>query len=184
MNNYLKEVELSEEQKALYDLMENTRKNIFITGKAGTGKSYLLKYFKEHTKKDVLYTAPTGIAAINVGAVTIHSAFGFDNLKDGVKFFRLSREKIDILRNLEVLIIDEISMVRVDVLEQDDKIFQFYNYTDKPFGGKQVIMFGDIFQLPPIVKTKEEKICFSDKYGDVYFLIQMFIVMEVLRLKN
>ena len=85
MNNYLKEVELSEEQKALYDLMENTRKNIFITGKAGTGKSYLLKYFKEHTKKDVLYTAPTGIAAINVGAVTIHSAFGFDNLKDGVK---------------------------------------------------------------------------------------------------
>lgn len=169
MKNCIKEIELSEEQKDLYDLMENTEKNIFITGKAGTGKSYLLKYFKEHTKKDVLYTAPTGIAAINIGAVTIHSAFGFDNLKDGTKFFRLSQEKIAILRNLEVLIIDEISMVRVDVLEQVNKILQFYNRTDKPFGGKQVIVFGDIFQLPPIVKTKEEKICFSDKYGDVYF---------------
>lgn len=169
MNNYIKGIELSEEQKSLYDLMENTRLNIFITGKAGTGKSYLLKYFKEHTKKDVLYTAPTGIAAINIGAVTIHSAFGFDNLKDGAKFFRLSRDKIDILRNLEVLIIDEISMVRVDILEQINKILQFYNCTDKPFGGKQVIVFGDIFQLPPVVKTKEEQACFSDKYGDVYF---------------
>lgn len=169
MNNYIKEIELSEEQKALYDLMENTRKNIFITGKAGTGKSYLLKYFKEHTKKDVLYTAPTGIAAINIGAVTIHSAFGFDNLKDGTKYFKLSYEKIDILKNLEVLIIDEISMVRVDVLEQINKILQFYNCTDKPFGGKQVIVFGDIFQLPPIVKTREEQTCFFDKYGGVYF---------------
>lgn len=169
MNNYIKEIELSEEQKALYDLMENTRNNMFITGKAGTGKSYLLKYFKEHTKKNVLYTAPTGIAAINIGAVTIHSAFGFDNLKDGTKYFRLSLEKIDILRNLEVLIIDEISMVRVDVLEQVDKILQFYNRTNKPFGGKQVIVFGDIFQLPPIVKTREEQTCFLEKYGDVYF---------------
>lgn len=169
MNNYIKEIELSEEQKALYDLMENTRNNMFITGKAGTGKSYLLKYFKEHTKKNVLYTAPTGIAAINIGAVTIHSAFGFDNLKDGTKYFRLSLEKIDILRNLEVLIIDEISMVRVDVLEQVDKILQFYNRTNKPFGGKQVIVFGDIFQLPPIVKTREEQTCFFEKYGDVYF---------------
>ena len=169
MYNYIKEIELSEEQKALYDLMENTRNNMFITGKAGTGKSYLLKYFKEHTKKNVLYTAPTGIAAINIGAVTIHSAFGFDNLKDGTKYFRLSLEKVDILRNLEVLIIDEISMVRVDVLEQIDKILQFYNRTNKPFGGKQVIVFGDIFQLPPIVKTREEQTCFLEKYGDVYF---------------
>lgn len=107
----------------------------------GTGKSYLLKCFKEHTNKDVLYTAPTGIAAINIGVVTIHSAFGFDNLKDGTKYFKLSYEKIDILRNLEVLIIDEILMVRVDVLEQINKILQFYNCTDKPFGGKQVIVF-------------------------------------------
>ena len=122
MNNYEVDIKLSEEQKNLYDLMENTRKNLFITGKAGTGKSYLLKYFKEHTKKNVLYTSPTGIAAINIGAVTIHSAFGFDNLKDGVNHFKLSFEKIDILRKLELLIIDEISMVRVDVLEQINKI--------------------------------------------------------------
>ena len=173
MNMYVKQIELSEEQKALYDLMESTRKNLFITGKAGTGKSYLLKYFKEHTKKNVLYTAPTGIAAINIGAVTIHSAFGggkdSSNLKDGAKFFRLFDDKINILRNLEVLVIDEISMVRVDILEQIDKILKFYNCTDKPFGGKQVIVFGDIFQLPPVVKTREEQNCFSDKYGDVYF---------------
>ena len=169
MNSDLKEIKLSEEQKALYDLMENTKDNIFITGKAGTGKSFLLRYFKENTKKNVLYTAPTGIAAINIGAVTIHSAFGFDNLKDGTKFFRLSFEKAEILKNLEVLIIDEISMVRVDVLEQIDKILKFYNRTDKPFGGKQVIMFGDIFQLPPVVQTRAEKACFTDKYNDVYF---------------
>lgn len=169
MSNCIKGIELSEEQRNLYDLMENTRKNIFITGKAGTGKSYLLKYFKEHTNKNVLYTAPTGIAAINIGGVTIHSAFGFDNLKDGTNFFKLSPEKIDILRNLEVLIIDEISMVRVDVLEQINKILQYYNRTINPFGGKQVIAFGDIFQLPPIVKSREEQTCFFDKYGDVYF---------------
>ena len=169
MNNFVNEMKLSEEQKALFDLMENTRKNIFITGKAGTGKSYLLKYFKDHTKKDVLYTAPTGIAAINIEAVTIHSAFGFDNLKDGTNYFKLSYEKIDILKNLEVLIIDEISMVRVDTLEQINKILQFYNNTSNPFGGKQVIIFGDIFQLPPIVKTREEQTCFFDKYGGVYF---------------
>ena len=169
MNNYINEIILSDEQMALYDLMENTKKNLFITGKAGTGKSYLLKYFKEHTKKDVLYTAPTGIAAINIGAVTIHSAFGFDNLKEGAKYFKLSDDKIEILRNLEALIIDEISMVRVDVLEQIDKILQFYNRTNKPFGGKQVIVIGDIFQLPPVVKTREEQACFIDKYGDVYF---------------
>ena len=162
-------IELSEEQKYLFNLMENTKQNLFITGKAGTGKSYLLKYFKEHTTKNVLYTAPTGIAAVNIGAVTLHSAFGFDNLKDGAKYYKLSREKIEILRNLEVLVIDEISMVRVDVLEQVNKILQFYNYNKKPFGGKQIIVFGDIFQLPPVVKTKEEQACFSDKYGDVYF---------------
>lgn len=162
-------IELSEEQKYLYDLMENTNQNLFITGKAGTGKSYLLKYFKEHTNKKVLYTAPTGISAINIGAVTLHSAFGFDNLKEGTKYFKLPQLKTEILRNLEVLVIDEISMVRVDILEQVDQILQFYNYNKMPFGGKQIIVFGDIFQLPPVVKTREERACFNDKYGDIYF---------------
>lgn len=169
MSNYIVEIKLSEEQKALYDLIENTRNNVFITGKAGTGKSYLLRYFKEHTKKEVLYVAPTGIAALNVGGVTIHSAFGFDNLKDGVNYFKLNNGKVEILRNMETLVIDEISMVRVDILEQIDKILQYYNRTNKPFGGKQVIFFGDIFQLPPVVTTREEEACFVDKYGDVYF---------------
>lgn len=162
-------IELSEEQKSLYDLMENTNQNLFITGKAGTGKSYLLRYFKEHTKKNVLYAAPTGISAINIGAVTLHSAFGFDNLKEGSKYFKLSQVKSEILRSLDVLVIDEISMVRVDTLEQVDKVLKFYNYNTKPFGGKQIIIFGDIFQLPPVITTKEEKACFYDKYGDIYF---------------
>ena len=159
---------LSNEQKRIFDLMENTKQNLFITGKAGSGKSYLLNYFRTFTKKNALYTAPTGMAALNIDGVTLHSAFGFDNLKDE-HYIKISENQTWLLKKLDTLVIDEVSMVRVDMFEQIDKILKKANNNSAPFGGKQVIIFGDIFQLPPIVATKEEKEYFYNKYGNSFF---------------
>lgn len=161
------EIKLSDEQKAIYDIMENSNNNMFITGKAGTGKSYLLKFFRKNTKKNTLYTAPTGIAALNIAGVTLHSAFGFRNLIEENEI-RLTTNQRELFKNLDTLIIDEISMVRVDILQQVDKILRIANKNTKPFGGKQVILFGDLFQLPPIA-DKETTQYLTNKYGNVFF---------------
>ncbi len=159
--------DINQEKKKLFNIMNNSNRNLFITGKAGTGKSYLLKYFRKHTKKNVLYTAPTGIAALNINGVTLHSVFGFDNLKDEA-IIKLSSNKKQMLKKIDTLIIDEISMVRVDVFNQIDKILKYVCDNNRPFGGKQVILFGDLFQLPPVVKTDEKK-GLEDKFGGVFF---------------
>lgn len=161
------EIKLSDEQKAVYDIMENTTNNMFITGKAGTGKSYLLRFFRRHTKKNTLYTAPTGIAALNIEGVTLHSVFGFNNLNEGYEI-KLSINQIELFKKLDTLIIDEISMVRVDVLQQIDKILRIANKNTMPFGGKQVILFGDLFQLPPIA-DREAAQYLTNKYGNIFF---------------
>lgn len=127
--------DLNVEKKEIYDLMENTNKNLFITGKAGTGKSYLLKYFRNKTKKKVLYTAPTGISALNINGVTLHSTFGFKNLVDD-NIIQLSQNKIELFRSIDTLVIDEISMVRVDVFNQINLILKKVNNNNLPFGGK------------------------------------------------
>lgn len=159
--------ELNEEKSEIYRLMDKTNKNLFITGKAGTGKSYLLKFFRKKTKKKVLYCAPTGIAALNISGVTLHSAFGWNNLIDDSEI-RLSSNRISLLKSIDTLVIDEISMVRVDVFNQIDKILKAANRNELPFGGKQIILFGDLFQLPPVAK-KEESEFFTDKYGGIFF---------------
>ena len=162
-----KSIELSEEQNKVFELMENTNENLFITGKAGTGKSYLLKYFRSKTEKKVLYCAPTGIAALNIDGVTLHSAFGFNNLMEDSDI-KLSANMFSLLKSIDAIVIDEISMVRVDVFNQVDKILKLVNKSDLPFGGKQMILFGDLFQLPPVAK-REETEYFADKYGGVFF---------------
>ena len=159
--------DLNEEKKEIYNLMENTSDNLLITGKAGTGKSYLLKFFKEHTKKRVLYTAPTGISALNINGVTIHSAFRYNNLVEGNPI-KLSDNDRVLLRNIDTLVIDEVSMVRVDVLNRIDEILQDVNNNSFPFGKKQILLFGDLFQLPPVAKPQEVSY-FNDKYGGIYF---------------
>ena len=141
------------------DMVNNTNRSIFLTGKAGSGKSTLLKYICETTKKKFITLAPTGIAAVNVGGMTMHSFFKMPlkpllpddpdyspkRIRDTLKY---SKEKIKIIKNLELIIIDEISMVRADMIDFMDKVLRFYSGNNRePFGGKQLLMAGDIFQL-------------------------------------
>lgn len=162
-----------EYQKTAYNIMENTLDNLFITGGAGTGKSLLLRVFSEKTKKKILKLAPTGIAALHIEGTTIHRAFGFDNLEK-IDYDDLSKHTLKlrsenklVLKNVETIVIDEISMVRVDIVEKIDKILRILNETDKLFGGKQMIFVGDPFQLPPVIKERE--LYLNEKYNGIYF---------------
>lgn len=161
-------IELNEEFKKAFYLMENTKENVFITGKAGTGKSTLLSYFKKNTRKDTVILAPTGIAALNVGGQTIHSFFGFgpDITEDKIK--PAKGFKLKLLKNLNTVVVDEISMVRADLLDYMDIYLRETLNRKEPFGNLQMIFIGDLYQLPPVV-TKEEKEIFNDKYSSPYF---------------
>ena len=169
--NELKHITLSEESKDLLNLLENTSENLFITGRAGTGKSTLLNYFRDTTKKNVGVVAPTGVAALNVRGQTIH---GFFKFKIGVTendIKKLDPESITgrMYQKVDVLIIDEISMVRADMFDCIEK-FMRLNGKDhaQPFGGAQVVVIGDLFQLPPVVGYGEQHI-FETKYESPYF---------------
>lgn len=156
-------------QKAL-DLMENTSKNVFITGRAGTGKSTLLTYFRSHTKKKVVVLAPTGVAALNVSGQTIHSFFKF---KPGITLQNVKRvyKKGDVknlYQKIETIVIDEISMVRSDLLDCIDKFLKLNRSSDLPFGGVHMVFIGDLYQLPPVV-TGEEREIFRTHYASQYF---------------
>lgn len=160
--------EMTPENKRIIELMESTQQNIFLTGKAGTGKSTLLRYFRAVTPKKHAVVAPTGIAAINVQGQTIHSFFSF---KVGVTLGTVryaSYEKLKVLRNLDTLIIDEISMVRADLLDCIDKSLRMNRRSNLPFGGVQVIAIGDPYQLPPVVTASEEKFILRT-YGAPHF---------------
>ena len=165
---------LDEEQKQAFLQMEYSNNNMFITGKAGTGKSFLLDLFSKITNKKNIKLAPTGRAAINVNGATIHSAFGFYNLEKlnldelARSTIRLRPEKRFVLKHIETLIIDEVSMVRADIFDKIEKILRIVNDSNELFGGKQVILFGDPFQLPPVAK-KPERDYLIDKYGGIHF---------------
>jgi len=161
------DIELNEKFLESLSLMENGSKNIFITGRAGTGKSTLLDCFRKITKKKIAVLAPTGVAALNVNGQTIHSFFGFqpDITLSSVKY--LPNQKMYGL--IDAIIIDEISMVRADLLDCIDKFLRFNGKDEnKPFGGVQMIFIGDLYQLPPIVKGKENEI-FQTHYKSRYF---------------
>lgn len=143
--------------------------HLFVTGRAGTGKSTLLQIFRRSTTKNVVVLAPTGVAALNVHGQTIHSLFGFPPrliLPENVKPNRRYRR---IFESLDTLIIDEISMVRADVMEAIDIALRMNRNSSRPFGGVQIILFGDLYQLPPIVSSQEEKYYFSQRYASAYF---------------
>jgi ATP-dependent DNA helicase PIF1 len=159
----------SEEGKRILELLENTKTNVFLTGKAGTGKSTLLKYFRATTKKNIAVLAPTGVAAINVQGQTVHSFFKFrpQVTLDIVK--KRYGKDAEIYKKLDMIIIDEISMVRADLLDCVDRFMRLNGPSaQKPFGGVQLLVIGDLFQLPPIVKNEEELI-FRTFYKSPFF---------------
>ncbi|MFH0839828.1 MAG: AAA family ATPase [Candidatus Omnitrophota bacterium] len=162
------DLDMNDEFKSAFDLMENTRECLFITGKAGTGKSTLLKYFKANTGKKIIVLAPTGVAAINVGGQTIHSFFRLPPKiiqKDTIK--RL-RDK-SLVENLDMVIIDEVSMVRADIMDGIDYALRLNRGRMKiPFGGVQMVFFGDLFQLSPVVEN-EAKELMEELYPSPYF---------------
>ena len=156
-------------QQAL-QVLQFTRHSLFLTGKAGTGKSTFLRYIASHTRKKHIVLAPTGIAAINAGGVTLHSFFKLPfhpllpndvqySVRNLRKTLKYNSEKIKILRELELVIIDEISMVRADVIDFIDKVLRVYSQNMRePFGGKQLLLVGDIFQLEPVVKEDDRQL--------------------------
>lgn len=156
------------------NFVEYTGKNIFLTGKAGTGKTTFLRELKARSPKRMIVVAPTGVAAINAGGVTIHSFFQLSfapqvgEESDPAKQKRFNKTKINIIRSLDLLVIDEISMVRADVLDAIDKVLRRYRRRDRPFGGVQLLMIGDLQQLAPVVKNDEWSIL-SKVYETVFF---------------
>lgn len=166
---------LSDEQASVINLLETSTDNYFVTGKAGTGKSVVLRTFLKNTKKKAAVLAPTGIAAINVNGQTIHSFFGLEpalqNPYDKKSLNRgLSDGRKETLKHLDTIIIDEISMVRVDVLDMIDARLQAARNSPEPFGGCQMIVFGDLYQLPPVTdKDGDMTKYLKDIYHTIYF---------------
>ena len=158
----------SEFQLALKTLIQ-TNDNVFITGKAGTGKTTFLKYFVSQCNKKFVILAPTGVAALNAGGETIHSFFKF---KTDITLDKVTKRKYgknSIYKNLDTIIIDEVSMLRADLLDCVDKFLRLNGPVPKlPFGGVQMLFIGDLMQLPPVV-TKEEEFLFKNYYDSPYF---------------
>ncbi len=180
--------QFSKEAELLLRYVYQTQESIFLTGKAGTGKTTLLKEILETTHKNTVVVAPTGIAALNAKGVTIHSFFGFpfasfipvetyvdlpeniyiENRKSLKRHFKLNKDKKYIFQKLELLIIDEVSMLRADVLDAIDYMLQYVRNSNKVFGGVQVLFIGDLMQLPPIVKQEEWEVL-KQFYDGIYF---------------
>ena len=172
-------MEQNSELALAWQFIENTGTHLFLTGKAGTGKTTFLRKLKRESPKRMVVIAPTGIAAINAGGVTIHSFFqipfapyvpesSFSTNGQATYRFRFGKEKINIIRSMDLLVIDEISMVRADLLDAVDEMLRRYRDRHKPFGGVQLLMIGDLQQLAPVVKDEEWQML--EKYYDTpYF---------------
>lgn len=167
-------MQTNEQLELAFNFVRYTGQNIFLTGKAGTGKTTFLKTLKENSPKRMIVVAPTGVAAINAGGVTIHSFFQLSfapqigNEREQTGQMRFTREKINIIRSLDLLVIDEISMVRADILDAVDRVLRRFRNSKKPFGGAQVLMIGDLQQLAPVVKNDEWNLL-KHEYETVYF---------------
>ena len=169
-------MENNPELQLAWQFIENTGTHLFLTGKAGTGKTTFLRRLKEHTPKRMVILAPTGIAAINAGGVTIHSFFQLSfapfvpetTFNSSQTHYRYSKEKRNIIRSMDLLVIDEISMVRADQLDAIDAVLRRYRDRSKPFGGVQLLMIGDLQQLAPVVKEEDWSLL-SSYYDTAFF---------------
>ena len=178
-------------QKAL-QIIQFTRRSLFLTGKAGTGKSTFMRHIAATIKKKHIILAPTGIAAINAGGSTLHSFFKLPfhpllpndkrysnrNIRDTLKY---NGEKTKLLREVELIIIDEISMVRADIIDFIDKVLRIYNRNMRePFGGKQLLLVGDIYQLEPVIKEEERQLLRPFYPSNFFFDAQVFREMQLI----
>ena len=166
-------MEQNKELRTAWDFVENTGRSIFLTGKAGTGKTTFLKTIIERSRKRPIVVAPTGVAAINAGGVTIHSFFQLplSPYVPGAKVdskFDFGKEKRKIIASMDLLIIDEISMVRADLLDAIDNVLRRFREHGEPFGGVQLLMIGDLAQLTPVVTPEDEQIL-KPYYDTPYF---------------
>jgi len=178
-------------------LITYTRQSVFLTGKAGTGKSTFLKYICEHTKKKYVVLAPTGIAAINAGGVTLHSFFKLpfrpmmpddpDLSTQGgriFEFFKYRKEHRKILSEVELVIIDEISMVRADIIDCVDRILRVFSQNTRlPFGGKQILLVGDVFQLEPVLPSDQKDILNRFYPNPFFFSARVFKEMNLVSIE-
>ena len=183
------------EFQAALNLIRHTHHSLFLTGKAGTGKSTFLRYVKENTRKKCVVLAPTGIAAINAGGVTLHSFFKLpfhplapdDSRYAGRRireFLKYSKDHIKLLQSLELIIIDEISMVRADIIDFIDRILRTYTHNFRqPFGGKQLLLIGDVYQLEPVVKADERDILSRFYPSPYFFSAHVFRQMELVSIE-
>jgi len=144
--------EMTPELSRTFNLMENSKENLFITGKAGTGKSVLLQYFKDRTRKKIVVVAPTGVAALNVGGSTIHSFFQLPPRLLRREDVRVIPKKRELFHSLDAVVVDEVSMVRADLMDAIDYSLRINRNRDEPFGGIQTILVGDLYQLRPVVE--------------------------------
>jgi len=166
---------LNERLELAFNYLFYTGRNVFLTGKAGTGKTTFLKQLKKKSPKRMIVTSPTGVAAVNAGGVTLHSFFQLPlgpqipgTTRQENRKFNFQKNKIDIIRSLELLVIDEISMVRADLLDSVDSVLKRYRQNDKPFGGVQLLLIGDMQQLSPVVRDEDAEIL-RPYYQTYYF---------------
>ena len=202
MNDYICAIVNSEISVAeiAFDIVENTRRNVFLTGEAGTGKTTFLKRVLKDTEKKCVVVAPTGVAAINAGGSTIHSMFGLptrmflptmnevdpnqaQNIPMLQSHFRYPKIKLDLFKNLDLLVIDEISMVRADLFDAIDESLRFSRRSKLPFGGVQLLLIGDLYQLPPVVKQNEKPLLDSFYDSEFFFDSRAYADLNVLQLK-
>lgn len=181
-------------QQAL-QLIQFTRRSLFLTGKAGTGKSTFLRYIASHTKKKHVILAPTGIAAINAGGSTLHSFFKLpfhpllpNDMQYAPRYIRqtlkYNGEKIKMLQELELIIIDEISMVRADIIDFIDKVLRIYCHNMRePFGGKQLLLVGDIYQLEPVVREEDRQLLRPFYPSAFFFDAKVFQQMQLVSIE-
>ena len=181
-------------QNAL-QILEFTRRSLFLTGKAGTGKSTFLRHIAATTKKKHVILAPTGIAAINAGGATLHSFFKLPfhpllpndsrysarNIRETLKY---NAEKRKLLREVELIIIDEISMVRADVIDFIDRVLRIYSRNMRePFGGKQLLLVGDVYQLEPVVKEEDRQLLQPFYPSAFFFSAKVFQQMQLVSIE-
>ena len=164
-------IEINEDFERALRLLEESDSNLFITGKAGTGKSTLLKYFREKTAKNIVVLAPTGVAALNVNGQTIHSFFLIPPgiTPERVLEHKLSKKRQELIANVDMIVVDEASMLRADLLDCMDVSLRHHRGTQLPFGGVKMVFIGDLYQLPPVVSGDDEREYFRDYYSSPYF---------------